>query len=105
MDREKVLKQLREQAKAYGHCFSDSLDVSSIEEWKKMDCPYCWHETRRIGNMTFLTDYGYGWLALVIDDKVHGVGKDFIRSEDGKIIVLGEYYGYDRPEFFKMMEE
>ncbi len=107
MNKEKVLKQLKNGYRDYDHKFGiikeDTPD--GFLNWEKAGSPYMWIEAQTKGNAVLLTDEARGDLALIIDDVVQDIGKDFVISKDQIIIGISEYYGVDKPKLYKALKE
>lgn len=92
MDQTKVLRSLKRRLPNYPHRFSRLED--SVEEWETAGSPYSWMITQEFDDIILLDDMGYGWMALVVGDKVKYVGKDFVYfPERGVVGLNGSYYG------------
>ena len=85
-----LLKQLEKKLPSYPHVSGRR----SLADWTKQGKPYCWvaatstHELHdeTIKKVQLLCDAGHGWMAIVVNDCVEGVGCDKVFSDDRRLV-------------------
>jgi len=91
MNQTKVLEDLKAQLPNNPHRFGLT---DSVEHWDALGRPYSWVVAQEFKDITLLDDTGYGYMALVIEDKVVDVDRDFVAFPKWGIVgINGSYYG------------
>ena len=103
MNQTNVLRSLKAQLIDNPHRFGPT---DSVEHWQSIGSPHSWVVAQEFEDITLLDDVGYGWMALVVGDKVVYVGKDFVCFPERGVVGLdGSYYGVgDKSKLFIEVE-
>ena len=59
-----------------------------LDAWKASGEPYLWSVADSTKDVFLMQDCGYGMIALMVDNKIEDMGKDFVNSQDMEFVGL-----------------
>lgn len=82
-----------EEVKKFVESEGGHFGLLSQEEWEKKGRPATYVVVASFRDYTLLEDIAYGGLVLLKEGKKVDQGQDFVRSPDGSVVGLSEYFG------------